>query len=250
MASNFDLSNRVILISGASSGLGAGFARRLIAAGAKVVIGARRVDRLQALAKELGENAFPVEMDVVEEASVQSAFDAAEAHFGLVDSVVVNAGISSNGMGTDMDMKVFDQAIAVNLRGAFLTAREGAKRLITAGQANGRIVFISSITAIEPSPGLSAYAGSKAAVSQMGKSLAREWFNRGINVNMILPGYIKTEINQDWFETEAGKKQISKFNRRRLMPQSGLDDMLLFLCSDESEYITGTEFVLDDGQIL
>ena len=250
MASSFDLSGRIALVTGASSGLGAGFARSLSDAGAKVVLAARRIDRLQSLAEELGDTALPVNMDVTDEASVVTAYDAAETHFGTVDTIVANAGMSADNLATDMDVAAFDSAMAVNLRGVFLTVREGARRLIAEQRDNGRVVIISSITAIEASPGLSAYAASKAGAKQLGKTLAREWLNRGINVNMILPGYILTELNDQWFESEAGKKQVERFNRRRLMPQAGLDDMLLYLCADESAYVTGGEFVLDDGQTL
>lgn len=246
----FDLTGRVALVTGASSGLGAGFARILAGAGAKVVLAARRLDRLEALARELGTSALPIAMDVADEASVIAAYDAAEAHFGTIDTIIANAGMSNDAIALQMDVADFDAAMAVNLRGAFLTAREGAKRLIAGQRENGRIVLISSITAIEASPGLGAYAASKAGLSQLGRTLAREWLNKGINVNMMLPGYIKTELNDAWFESEGGQKQIARFNRRRLMPQDGLDAMLLFLCSDESAYVTGAEFVLDDGQTL
>lgn len=247
---SFDLAGRVALVTGASSGLGAGFARLLARAGARVVLGARRRERLEALAEEIGDGALAVGMDVADEASVIAAYDAAEAAFGPVDAIVANAGMSNDALALAMDVKAFDAAIAVNLRGAFLTAREGAKRMIAAERTNGRIVLISSITAFEPSPGLSAYAASKAGVSQLGKTLAREWLNKGINVNMILPGYIRTELNQDWFDSKGGQKQIARFNRSRLMPQEGLDAMLLYLCADESAYVTGAEFVIDDGQTL
>ncbi|MGP1282169.1 MAG: SDR family NAD(P)-dependent oxidoreductase [Parasphingopyxis sp.] len=246
----FDLSGRVALVTGASSGLGAGFARLLARAGAKVVLGARRKERLEALAEEIGDGALAVGMDVADEDSVIAAYDAAEAAFGTVDAVVANAGMSNDALALSMAVEAFDAAMAVNLRGAFLTAREGARRLIAAERDNGRIVLISSITAFEPSPGLSAYAASKAGVSQLGKTLAREWLNKGINVNMILPGYIRTELNQDWFDSAGGQKQIARFNRRRLMPQEGLDGILLYLCADESAYVTGAEFVMDDGQTL
>lgn len=246
----FDLSGRVALVTGASSGLGAGFARRLSACGTKVVLAARRKERLEALAAEIGPNAIAVSMDVSDEESVVAAFDAGEAAFGTIDTVIANAGASQDAMAVDMSVDAFDTAMNVNLRGTFLTAREGARRMMATRQERGRIVLISSITAREPSPGLSAYAASKAGVVQMGRTLAREWMRKGININMISPGYIRTELNEDWFSTEAGAKQISRFPRKRLMAQQGLDEMLLYLCSDASEYVTGAEFIMDDGQTL
>ena len=248
--STFDLSGRVALVTGASSGLGAGFARRLSACGAKVVLAARRKELLEALAAEIGSNTVAVSMDVSDERSVVAAFDTGEAAFGTIDTVIANAGASQDAMAVDMSVDAFDTAMNVNLRGTFLTAREGARRMMATRQEKGRIVLISSITAREPSPGLSAYAASKAGVVQLGRTLAREWMRKGININMISPGYIRTELNEDWFATEAGEKQISRFPRKRLMAQEGLDEMLLYLCSDASEYVTGAEFIMDDGQTL
>jgi NAD(P)-dependent dehydrogenase (short-subunit alcohol dehydrogenase family) len=247
---SFDLAGRVALVTGASSGLGTGFARQLAAAGAKVVLAARRVDRLHALAREIGTAALPIAMDVADESSVIAAYDAAEAHFGLVDTIVANAGTSSDAMAVDVSAEAFSQTLDINLRGTFLTVREGARRLIEARHEHGRIVMISSITARQPAPGLAAYSASKAGVVQLGRTLAREWMRKGININMISPGYIQTELNEEWFATEPGQKQISRFPRKRLMPQESLDGLLLYLCSDASEYVTGAEFIMDDGQTL
>jgi len=247
---SFDLAGRVALVTGASSGLGTGFARQLAAAGAKVVLAARRVGRLQALAKEIGTAALPIVMDVADESSVIAAYDAAEAHFGLVDTIIANAGTSSDAMAIDVSAEAFSQTLDINLRGTFLTVREGARRLLAARHDRGRIVMISSITARQPSPGLAAYSASKAGVVQLGRTLAREWMRKGINVNMLSPGYIQTELNEEWFATEPGQKQISRFPRKRLMPQESLDGLLLYLCSDASEYVTGAEFIMDDGQTL
>lgn len=252
----FDLSGRVALVTGASSGLGQRFGRILAASGAAVALAARRTDRLEATRAEIeaaGGRAIAVEMDVADDASVIAAYDACEAAFGTVDTIVANAGMNSEGMATDLSAEEFDQVMAVNLRGAFLTAREGAKRLMAAGsrdKGHGRIVITASITAFAVDAGLAAYSASKAGVLQMGKVLAREWIRQGINVNMICPGYIRTEINADWFDTAGGEKQIQTFPRRRLMDEGSLDTMLLYLASDASAEITGASFTLDDGQSL
>jgi len=252
----FDLTGRTVLITGASSGIGERWARLVGAAGANVVMGARRTDRLEAIRTELlgeGIKALAVAVDVGDEASIKAAFDAAEASFGPVDTVIANAGVSGEGLATDLSVEDFDQTIAINLRGVFLTAREGARRMIAAGSADtghGRIVITSSITAFKADPGLAAYSATKAGVLQMGKVLAREWMRKGINVNMICPGYIKTEINAAWFETDAGAKQIASFPRRRLMMESDLDAPLLFLASNLSRAVTGTAVTVDDGQSL
>ncbi len=250
MTFSFDLTGRTALITGASSGLGTRFARILAASGANVALGARRADRLEALAAEIGPKAAAIRMDVAREADIIAGFDEADAIFGKVDTVIANAGVDGAGMATAISEEEIEHTLAINLKGAILTAREGAKRMMAHGVTNGRIVLIASITAFEPSPGLVAYAASKAGVVQAGKTLAREWARSGINVNTVSPGYIRTAINDAWFDTERGKKQIAKFPKRRLMGEEGLDAMMLFLCSDASEFVTGTDLVLDDGQTL
>ncbi len=247
---SFDLTGRTALVTGASSGLGERFGRLLSGSGAKVALAARRKERLDALAQELGEGACSIAMDVASGDEIVAGYDAAEAALGTVDTVVANAGVDGGGMATQISEDEIERTLAINLKGAILTAREGAKRMIAAGTPNGRIVMIASITAFEASPGLVAYSASKAGVVQAGKSMAREWARSGICVNTISPGYIRTDINADWFETEQGKRHINRFPRKRLMEQEGLDAALLFLCSDASEFVTGTDFVLDDGQTL
>ncbi len=255
-APRFDLSGRVALVTGASSGLGERFARILAASGARVVLGARRADRLDVIVtaiRKAGGQAIAVALDVADEPSVMAAYDAAEAAFGTVDTIIANAGVSSEGRMLDLSVADFDQVMDVNLKGVFLTAREGARRLIAAGskaRSHGRIVITASITADVVAPGLAAYSATKAGVVQMGKVMAREWVRDGINVNMINPGYIRTEINADWFDTDVGAKQIARFNRQRLMPEGELDTMLLYLASDASAGVTGAAFTLDDGQSL
>lgn len=250
MSISIDLSGRTALITGASSGLGARFGRILAANGASVALGARRKDRLEALAAEIGDSAAAIAMDVAREADIIAGFDAAEAAFGPVDTVIANAGVDGAGMAIDMPEEEIERTLAINLKGAILTAREGAKRMIANKVERGRIVMIASITAFEPSPGLVAYSASKAGVIQAARSMAREWARYGICVNTISPGYIRTAINDDWFDTDMGKKQIARFPKRRLMGEEGLDGPLLFLCSDAAEFVTGSDFVLDDGQTL
>lgn len=255
-APTFDLTGRVALVTGASSGIGVRYARILAASGARVVLAARRTDRLEEVRAEIvgaGGEAITVAMDVADEASTIAAYDAAEAAFGTVDTIVANAGMNSEGPVTDLAVDEFDRTVAVNLRGAFLTVREGARRLIAAGskdKQNGRIVITASITADVISPGLAVYSGTKAGVVQMGKVMARDWVRQGINVNMICPGYIRTGINDAWFDSPGGAKQIERFPRRRLMEESDLDVALLWLCSDASRAVTGTAVMVDDGQSL
>ncbi len=255
-APKFDLAGRVALVTGASSGLGKRFATILAASGAAVILAARRTDRLDetcAAIAATGGRAIAVAMDVADETSTIAAYDAAEAAFGPVDTIIANAGMNSEGSVLDLPIAEFDRVMAVNLRGVFLTVREGARRLIADGSRDhqrGRIVITASITAETTSPGLAVYSASKAGVVQFGKVLARDWVRHGINVNMICPGYVSTEINGDWFDTEGGARQIAKFPRRRLMEQNELDTMLLYLASDASAGVTGSSFTIDDGQSL
>ena len=251
MSLSVDLSGRTALITGASSGLGARFGRRLAANGARVALGARRVDRLEALSADIGENARAVAMDVGQEADIIAGFDAAEEAFGgTLDTVIANAGIDGAGMINSMPEDEIERTLAINLKGAILTAREGAKRMIAGGVTKGRIIMVAAITGFQAAPGLVAYSASKAGVIQATRSMAREWARAGICINAISPGYIRTDINADWFETEPGKKQIARFPRKRLKGDEGLDGPVLFLCSDAAEFVTGVNFVLDDGQTL
>lgn len=243
-----------MLVTGASSGLGERFARIAAAEGAKVVAGARRVDRLQQLADHIvrdGGQCFPVALDVADEGSIVQAFERAEEAFGAVTSVVANAGVNKSGLAVDLLMQDYDDLFSVNVRGVFMTAREAARRLLAVGRAEeGRIVLISSITANVTSPGLAAYSASKAAVSHLGRQLAREWARTGPNVTVLSPGYVATELAGDWFDSEAGQKQVRSWPRRRPMNADALDEALVWLLSNQSRFVTGTDITIDDGQSL
>ena len=175
------LAGRVILVTGASSGLGAHFAVMLAARGARLVLGARRRPLLADVESAIvaaGGQAISVALDVTDPASVAAAYDVAEQAYGPVDTVIANAGTNVEGPAIDLDIADFDQVMAVNVRGLFLTVREGARRLMAidpAQRRDGRIVIISSITAQSVSPGLAVYSASKAAVLQLGRVLARDW---------------------------------------------------------------------------
>ncbi len=256
MSQNFDMTGRTVMITGASSGLGRRFALILSAAGAKVAVAARRTDRLTALVDQIkaaGGTAFAVAMDVQKEASVIAAYDAAEAALGPIDSVIANAGMNNEALALDIPEDQWDQMFDTNVKGVFLTAREGARRMIANGSKEsrrGRVLLIASIGAHTVLPGLTAYCASKAAVAQMGKALSREWANRGINVNVLCPGYIVTELNDEWFASEGGKAQVKTFPRRRLMEEEDLDAIVGWLVSDASRAVTGSVFTVDDGQSL
>jgi len=247
------LSGRTALVTGASSGLGATFAQALAEGGARVALAARRIDLLKTLEAELNDGraaALAVEMDVADETSTRAGYDRAEQGLGPIDTIIANAGINAEGLAADMPIEDFDRIFAVNVRGVFLTVREGAKRMIARAEPQGRILIVSSVTATSISPGTAAYSASKAAVLHLGRMLAREWARYGINVNMILPGYIKTDINRDYFESEQGAKFVAKFPRRRLVEEEDLTPLVRYLCSAESRAVTGSAFTVDDGQTL
>lgn len=253
----YNLSDRVALVTGASSGLGERMAKVLAAHGAKVALAARRVDRLSALKAEIeahGGTAMAVALDVMDEAQTIAAYDAIEAELGPIDTVIANAGLARDrGRATDNPIDDFTATLDVNLKGAFLTAREAAKRMMANGSRDterGRIVIISSITSYDTQPNMAFYAASKAGVSQMGKVLALDWARMGVNVNMIAPGYIQTEINDGLFETDYGRAMIAGWPRRRVIDADALDGTVLFLCSDHARQVTGTITTVDDGQTL
>ena len=256
MTSEQALRNQVAVVTGATSGLGRRFAHVLSHAGAAVALMGRREDRLRTERDEIlarGGQATAIVLDVADPTAIGPALDRAEAELGPLSILVNNAGVGGEGAALDISVEAFDQTFAVNVRGVFFAAREAVRRMIDNGQAaagNGRIINIASIAASTVLPGLSAYCGSKAAVTMLTKTLAREWARSNIAVNALCPGYIETEINAHWFAAEGGQKQIKSFPRRRLMDESVLDEMLLMLAGPGARSITGSLFTIDDGQSL
>lgn len=251
-----NLTGRTCLITGASSGFGAHFARILGGCGAKLVLGARRKDRLDALVTELSESgieALAVEMDVTDEASTIAAYDAAEAKFGMVDTLIANAGVSAPGRATEVPAETVSTLLDTNVLGVYLTVREGARRMLLGGcreTGRGRVLIVGSLGGEMLIQGEAAYCASKAAVAHLGRSFAKEWVRQGINVNVIQPGFIMTDFAADWFNSDGGKTQIASFPRRRMQPIESLDDPVLYLCSDASANTTGSILTIDDGQSL
>jgi NAD(P)-dependent dehydrogenase (short-subunit alcohol dehydrogenase family) len=251
-----DLSGRVVMITGASSGIGYAMALSCAQAGAAVAAAARRTDRLQELVKTIereGGRAFAVEMDVTRESSIAAAFDAAQAVLGPIDSVLANAGINIDADAMDITPDQFDQLMHVNTRGMLFTAREAAKRMMAAGSAEtrrGRIVLVASIAGVRIQPAITPYSASKAATIMLGKGLARQWVRKGINVNMLCPGYMVTEINDDFFASEQGRKMVQKFPRRAVMQVEDLAPIVTLLLSDGARAMTGSVIVIDEGQAL
>ena len=247
-----DLSGRVALVTGASSGLGRHFAELLSERGARVALTGRRTDRLEALAKELtsrGAEVAPIFLDVTDAKQIPHALEQAERALGPIDTLVNNAGMSVQGQAVELSTEGFDSVMSTNVRGPFLLATEVGRRMI-ARKAVGRIINIASIGSFRVLPGLTAYCTSKAALAMMTQCLAREWARHDISVNALCPGYIETELNAPWFQSEKGQAQIRSFPRRRLAEESDLDDMFLLLASPASRGITGSILTVDDGQSL
>lgn len=250
-----NLSGRTILVTGASSGIGRDLAISLAASGAAVALCARRRDRLSettALIEREGGRAAAIGMDVTDERSVIDAFDQAEAKLGPVNGVAANAGVNRPGAATDLAVEDFDAVMAVNVRGVFLTAREAARRfrLQPAGTRKGSIVIIASIGGLKPLPGSATYSTSKAAVVMLGKALAQEWVVHGINVNVVCPGYISTELNSHLFEGPEDTERLNRFPRKRLLTADDLSPIVSLLFSEAAEKHTGGVFTIDDGQSL
>jgi NAD(P)-dependent dehydrogenase (short-subunit alcohol dehydrogenase family) len=247
----FDLSGRVALVTGASSGLGRHFAQTLARAGASVALAARRLDRLEALAKTIAEEggrAAAIVLDVTDTASVPLAFDAAEAALGPVDVLVNNSGVARTSRVLELEERDWDFVLDTNLKGAWLVAQECARRMVSAGRG-GTIVNIVSITAFRVAGGLAAYAASKAALAQLTRAMALELARDGVRVNALAPGYVRTEINQDFFDSPAGEAMIRRVPQRRIGEPEDLDGALLLLASDASRYMTGSIITVDGGHL-
>lgn len=248
----FDLTGRTALVTGASSGLGAHFARTLAAAGARVVVTARRIERLEALVADLqssGYQALAVPMDVTDADSVNRAFEQAEQHWGLVDVLINNAGIGDPVMFLNMTEGNWRSMLDTNLDGAWRVAHRASVAMARAGQG-GSIVNIASILGLRVGTALSHYAVAKAGVVQLTKAMALELARNNIRVNAIAPGYFRTEMNNDYFATQQGQDYIrSKVPMRRLGQLEELNGPLLLLASEAGSFITGTVINVDGGHL-
>jgi len=247
------LKGKGVLITGASGGLGAHFAQVAARNGARVVIGARRKAKLDALAAELktlgAQSVLAVDMDVGSEDAIRAAFDAVEAEGGPVDVVVNNAGVGGEGAAIDMSAADFDTTVQTNLRGVWLTSTEAARRW-RAAKRGGSIINIASILGERVAHMVVPYSTTKAAVIQMTKGLALEWARYGIRVNAIAPGHIRTDINDAFFETQAGQDMIKRMPMRRLGRAEELDGAYLLLATEASSWMTGALIAVDGGHLV
>jgi len=253
----FDLGDRTALVTGASSGLGARFARVLAAQGATVVLASRRIARLKELRAEIeadGGDAHVVAMDVTDPDSVAAGVEQAEALGGAIDILVNNSGVSTTQRLVDVRPEDFDFVFDTNTRGAFFVAQAVARRMIARARDEpdraARIINIASMAGLKPLAQIGVYSMSKAAVVHMTRAMALEWARYGINVNAICPGYIRTEMNAHHWETEAGRKLISMLPRKRVGSPEDLDGILLLLASDAAGFVNGAVIAADDGFAL
>ena len=257
MAYTIDLSGRVAFVTGASSGLGAQFARALAQAGSAVVLASRRVDKLKELRAQIegeGGDAHVMELDVTDRHSIKAAVAHAETEVGSIDILVNNSGVSTTQRIQDVTEGDFDYIFDTNVRGAFFMAQEVGKRMLARAQGTapgsftgGRIINIASMAGLKVLPQIGAYCMSKAAVIQMTKAMALEWGKHGINVNAICPGYIDTEINHHHWQTEQGQKLVNMLPRKRVGKPEDLDALVVLLASAQSHFVNGAIIAADDG---
>ena len=255
MSYSIDLSGRVAFVTGASSGLGAQFARALARAGAGVVLASRRIERLKDLRAQIegeGEDAHVVTLDVTSIDSIKSAVAHAETEMGSIDILVNNSGVSATHRVQEVTEEEYDFIFDTNVKGAFFVAQEVGKRMLARARGaapgtytGGRIINIASMAGLRPLPQISAYAISKAAVVHMTKAMALEWGRFGINVNAICPGYIDTELNHHHWSTEQGQKLMQMLPRKRVGQPEDLDPLVVMLASNPSHFINAAAIAPD-----
>ena len=241
------IAGKSALVTGASSGLGAHFARLLAGQGAHVTAAARRIDRVEALCEDIradGGQAEALEMDVADAGSVGAALKGR-----AFDIVINNAGTTLSASALDHGADDIDRIIDTNLKGAFHVARASAAAMASRGNG-GAIVNVASILGKRVAGHVAAYAASKGGLVQLSRALALEWARHGIRVNALCPGYIETELNRDFFASDAGRALIRRVPQRRLGQPSDLDGPLLLLVSDLGRFMTGTEIVADGGHLV
>lgn len=249
---NFE--GKIAMVTGAAGGLGARFAKALAGAGAQVVLASNGVDRLKELRAEIeadGGAAHMVQLDVTELASIKAAIAHAETEAGPIDILVNNCGVSSTQRLLDVTEEDYNYVMDTNLRGAFFMAQQVARRMVARHKGDPkkehRIVNIASVAGLRVMPQIGVYCMSKAGVVQMTKAMAVEWGKYGINVNAICPGFISTEHNEDYFETDSGKKLLGLLPRQRTGKPEDLDGLLLLLAAEETHFINGAIITADDG---
>ena len=247
----FDMSGRRVLITGGGSGLGQRFAHTLAAAGASVILAARRADRLEHTARAIrdaGGNAHCVTMDVTNAASVAQAFSAIAA-IGPLDVLVNNAGTAADKSLLDIGEQEWDLVMDANLKGAWLVGRAAARTMIASG-TGGSIVNIASVLGSAVQKHTGPYSAAKAGLLHLTRAMALEWARHGIRVNAIAPGYYRTDMAADFLDSPAGQQLRKRIPQRRLGNPEELDGAILLLASGASSYMTGSVLTVDGGLSL
>ena len=242
----FSLRGRTALVTGASSGIGRVLAQGLAAAGAKVVAVARRAERLDDLVRDLegqGGTAIAAQADVTDIESVERAFDVAEA-FGPVDVVVSNAGVTDARNFLKIDAAARDAVIDTNFRGVWNVGQTAGRRLVAAGRG-GSIINVASVLGLGVQPGLASYCASKGAVIQLTRAMAIDLMQHNIRVNALAPGWFKTELNDEFFESPAGLDRIARMPARRLGRIEELIGPVVLLASEAGSFMNGSVVVVD-----
>lgn len=242
-----DLTGKTALVTGASSGLGAHFARTLARAGAKVVAAARNVNSVAELADEIGTTGGSCRTVCLDVTSIESVGHAIEAS-GPIDILINNAGVTNSKPVLDQTEADWEQIVDTNLTGAFRVA-VGVARVMRAFGKGGSIVNIASVLGLRQAGQVTPYAVTKAGVIQMTKQMALELARHDIRVNAIAPGYFMTDLNAAFFGSEAGKALIRRVPQRRLGRLEELDGALLLFCSGASSYMTGSVLAVDGGHL-
>lgn len=249
----FRVDGRRALVTGASSGLGRRFALTLAQAGAELIVVARRADKLTRLVSELealSARALAVSLDVTDPASIRACFDEIEARAGgPADIVINNAGVTVTKPVLQQTEEDWDAVVGTNLKGSWMVAQEAARRLVAAGKG-GSLVNIASILGERVAGGVAPYAVSKAGLVQATKALALELARYGVRVNAILPGYVVTDLNREFLESEPGQKLRARIPTRRFGQLSDLDGPLLLLASDAGSHMTGAVIAVDGGHLV
>jgi len=249
---SFGVAGQVALVTGASSGIGRHFATLLAAAGAKVALAARRVDRLAELAREIeatGGESLPIACDVTRSDNVAAAVATAEKELGPLSVLVNNAGVVVSKPVLQHTEADWDYVVDTNLKGAWLMAREFAQHLVGLKRP-GRIINISSVLGSRTIGRVPAYCAAKAGLTHLTHVLAMELARYDILVNALAPGYVETDFNRAFFQTEPGKALISRIPLKRLGRTGDLDGALLFLASPASAYVTGAVIAVDGGHAV
>lgn len=253
MNQTFDLEGRNALVTGASRGLGRHFALTLARAGARVALAARGVEKLSEVAAEIsgfGGRALPVALDVTKSESVREAVDCAETELGPLHILVNNSGIAVTKPALEVSEEEWDSVIDTDLKGAWLMAREVAERMARHGHG-GKIINIASIGGMIVLGQVSSYCAAKAGLIHLTHALASELARHDIQVNAIAPGYVETDMNREFFASDAGQRLIAaKIPQRKLGQPEDLDGALLLLASDASRFMTGSVVVVDGGHSL